>query len=191
MRKTTPRQALDAKEAAALKDQLEQNSIAKGEAPASPPANPSEPVEPKKQKQRAKPQRIETILIRHDFTTQEMADLGIALADKQRVAEDIAGEAKACARQYKDKLETVKTDISSTTDKIKQGFEMIPTEAIAMARIDKVNRTVMKCYYRKGTGAFIRSEENVLNVELELFNLLPDSHEVVRPLPKKLLASQV
>lgn len=170
--------------AAALQDAMQKNQVANGDSTTPPP-------EARPKQKRTKPQRIETILVRHDFSTQEMADLGLSLADKQRVAEDITGEAKACARQYKDKLETVKVEISTLTDKIKQGFEMLPVEAIAMARVDKVKRTVAKCYYRKDTGQFIRSEDNVLNVELELFNILPDSHDAKKPLPKRLLASQV
>lgn len=180
--------------AAEVKDAIEKNQIGKGEEPAVPPqpnAQTLPPAKPKKEKKRAKPQRIETILVRHDFTVQEMADLGRSLADKQRVAEDIEGEAKACARQYKDKLATVKQEIASATDKIKEGFEMISVEAIAMARVDKVKRTVCKAYYRKDTGQFIRAEDNVLNVELELFNMLPDTHDLKKPLPKKLLSAQV
>lgn len=194
MKKLTKAQQAAANLAAdVIKSTIEGNSIGKGEAPALPPGTPAvvDPPKKPKEKKRAKPQRIESILVRHDFNEAEIANLGRSLADKQRVAEDIAGEAKACARQYKDKLETVKTEIASTTDKIKEGFEMLSVEAIAMARVDKVKRTVSKAYYRRDTGQFIRAEENVLNVELELFNMLPDAHDIKKPLPKKLLASQV
>lgn len=147
-------------------------------------------AKPKKPKKVAKPQRVETILIRHDFDTEETANLGKKLADLQRVADGIKAEAKACARQYKDKLENVCTEISGIVDKVKEGFEMLPVEAVVMAQINRKDRTVKKVYYRKDTGAFIK-EENAVNVELELFNLLPDSRDITKALDSKLLKSQV
>lgn len=137
-----------------------------------------------------KPQRIETVLVRHDFTQAEIASLGTQLAAEQRVADQIQSEAKTCARQYKDKLETSKTKIGGLTDKIQEGYEMLPVEAIAMVMVNRGGETAKKVYYRKDTGDFIR-QEDVLNAELELFNIIPDKTDVTKPLPKKLLVTQV
>lgn len=171
-----------------LKDAIERNTIGQGEAPVVPPATPATPPPPKKKT--PKPNRVETILVRHDFTTEENANLGKLLADKERMAEDIEGEMKACARQYKDKLASARTEISSTVNKLKEGFEMIPVEAVVMVKIDRKAKTAKKCYYRKDTGEFIK-DEKAINVELELFNVLPDNRDETKPLPAKLIASQV
>ena len=171
-----------------LKDAIEQNTIAKGEAPAVPPG--TAPVPPVPKKKTPKPNRVETILVRHDFTTEETANLGKLLADRERMADDIEGEMKACARQYKDKLESAWTEIKSTVDKLKEGFEMLPVAAVVMVKIDRAEKTAKKCYYRKDTGAFIK-DEKAINVELELFNVLPDNRDETKPLPAKLMASQV
>lgn len=151
----------------------EQPPVAAKAAPPKPPA-------------KKKPQRVETILVRHDFTAEEQLALGQSLADKQRVANDIAAEAKACARQYKDKLATVETEIGKTVDEIKDGFNMVSVECVVLAKIDRKEKTVKKVFYRKDTGAFIK-DENALNVELELFNILPDKRDHKKALDEKLL----
>lgn len=166
-----------------LQVEMQGNQIAPSEQATPPSAKPPKP-EPKKK------QRVETILIRHDFTTLELANLGKSLADKERVAVDIEAEAKACARQYKDKLANVTTEISNDVNKLKEGFEMVPVECIVMAKIDRTAKTVTKVYYRKDTGAYIKHED-ALNVELELFNILPGKGDITKALDGKFLKEQV
>lgn len=151
-------------------------------------AKPEPKVEKKGKKVR--PQRIETIMVKHEFTEKELVALGAQMADESRVSEAIESEAKTCARQYKDKLVNSKTKIAGLVDKIKEGFEMVPVEAVAMIQINRQDKTARKCFYRRDTGAFIR-EESALNVEFELFNVLPEKSDYKRALPKKLLISQV
>lgn len=145
---------------------------------------------PEKKGKKVRPQRIETIMVKHEFSEKELVALGAQMADESRIAESIESEAKTCARQYKDKLVNSKTKIAGLVDKIKEGFEMVPVDAVAMIQISKKDKTARKCFYRKDTGAFIR-EENALNVEFELFNVLPEKSDYKKALPKKLLNSQV
>jgi len=189
-KKPTP--ILDAAKANELKETLEANQIGKGDQPASPPPDvPSKPAAKKDDKPKKKAQRIETILIRHDFTVPERADLGSSLADKARILADIEGEAKACARQYKDKISTMQTEVDSLVNKIKEGFEMVPVAAIVMVQIDRKHKTATKAFYRKDTGTYIKSEDIISNTELELFNVLPDNRDLSKPLEAKLMADQV
>lgn len=183
-------------EASRIMDELEKRGVvgpAKGGEPRDILALPevTAPAEKKpKVEVKSRPHRIETVRIRHDFNQEEIANLGKGLAAEQRVAEQIESEAKTCARQYKDKLETAKTKIASLTDKIQEGYEMLPVEAIAMVKINRGGKTATKVFYRKDTGAFIR-EEDAINAELELFNVISDKTDVTKPLPAKMLASQV
>lgn len=144
-----------------------------------------------KEEKKPKRQRVEQILVRHEFTVPEIAELGKSLADKSRVLADMEAEAKACARQYKDKIATMQTEIDSTVAKVKEGFEMIPVSAIVMVQIDRKHKTATKAYYRKDTGAYIKSEEILSNTELELFNVLPEKRDLSKPLEPKLLETQV
>lgn len=144
-----------------------------------------------KDEKKPKRQRIEQILVRHEFTVPEIAELGKSLADKSRVLADMEAEAKACARQYKDKIATMQTEIDATVAKVKEGFEMIPVSAIVMVQIDRRNKTATKAFYRKDTGAYIKSEEILSNTELELFNVLPEKRDLSKPLEPKLLETQV
>lgn len=159
--------------------------VSKRALPAEKPAE-----KPAAKKPEPKPHRVEVIQIRHDFTETETVALGRSLADESRVAEAIKSEAKACARQYKDKLGNSEVRIAGLVDKIKEGFEMVPVEAIVMVKIDKKEKTAKKVYYRRDTGGYIR-EENALNVELGLFNVLPDKHDEKKPLPAKIIQEQV
>lgn len=170
-----------------IKEAMENNQIDPN-ASAKPAAdNPAKPKEDKKPKR----QRVEQILVRHEFTVPEIAELGKTLADKSRVLADMEAEAKACARQYKDKIATMQTEIDSTVAKVKEGFEMIPVSAIVMVQIDRRNKTATKAFYRKDTGAYIKSEEILSNTELELFNVLPEKRDLTKPLEPKLLETQV
>lgn len=180
--------SVNAAEAADLQKTMQANQVKDG--PAAPPvAEPAKP-DPKKDK-KPKPQRVEQIMVRHDFTVPELAQLGGSLADKSRVLADLEGEAKACARQYKDKVGTIQTEIDSTVNKIKEGFEMVAVDAIAMVQIDRKAKTATKAYYRKDTGAFIKLEDLISNTELPLFNVLPEGRDLSRPLDKKLLEQAV
>jgi uncharacterized phage infection (PIP) family protein YhgE len=187
MKKTTAPKSIGAAEAADLKSSLESNQIAKGDSANAAPATDGK----KKEEKKPKPQRVERILIRHDFTVQEKADLGGVLADKSRILADMEDEAKACARQYKDKISTVQTEVDSTVNKIKEGFEMVPVEAIVMVQIDRKAKTATKAFYRKDTGVFIKLEDIISNTELELFNVLPENRDLSKPLEAKLLSEQV
>jgi hypothetical protein len=179
-----------AADAAEIKSTLEANQIGKGEQPTPPPA--AAPPAPKKdEKPKVKPQRVENILIRHDFSILDLANLGGVLADRSRILSDLEGEAKACARQYKDRLTTIQTEVDSTVNNIKEGFEMVPIAAIVMVQIDRKHKTATKAYYRKDTGVFIKSEDIISNTELELFNILPENRAMEKPLDEKLLKSQV
>lgn len=171
-----------------LKDTIERNTMLGANPPDAPPT--AEPDNPKKKKE-PKRQRIEQILVRHEFTIPEIAELGKSLANKSRVLADMEAEAKACARQYKDKIATMQTEIDSTVAKVKEGFEMVPVAAIVMVQIDRKNKTATKAFYRKDTGVFIKLEEIISNTELELFNVLPENRDLSKPLEKKLLESQV
>ena len=180
--KVTPEQASE------IKDALEKNQVAGDQPAAAPDTNaPKKKDEAKK----PKPQRVENILVRHDFTVPERAELGSVLADKSRVLADMEAEGKACARQYKDKISTVQTEVDATVNKIKEGFEMVPVAAIVMVQIDRKAKTATKAYYRKDTGVFIKSEDIISNTELELFNIMPENRDMSKPLEAKLLAEQV
>lgn len=187
--KKKPTPLLDASAANELKDALEANQVGKGDHPSPAPHTPDE--KKKDATRKPKPQRVEQILVRHDFTVPERADLGGLLADKARVLADLEGEAKACARQYKDKISTIQTEVDATVNKIKEGFEMVPIAAIVMVQIDRRAKTATKHFYRKDTGVYIKSEDIISNTELELFNVLPDTRDASKPLDAKLLNSQV
>lgn len=189
MKKAKPTPLLNAAEAGELKDALEKNQVGAGDKPA--PDSDSKESKKKDDPKKPKPQRVENILVRHDFSIPERADLGTVLADKSRILSDMESEAKACARQYKDKISTVQTEVDSTVNKIKEGFEMVPVAAIVMVQIDRKHKTATKCYYRKDTGVFIKSEDIISNTELELFNILPENRDMSKPLEAKLLAEQV
>lgn len=177
-------------QAAEIKDAIEKNQVAP-DATSAPQAEAKPDAKKKDEPKKPKPQRVENILIRHDFTVPERAELGSVLADKSRILTELEAEAKACARQYKDKISTIQTEVESVVNKIKEGFEMVPVSAIVMVQIDRKNKTATKCFYRKDTGVFIKSEDIISNTELELFNVLPENRDMSKPLDAKLLASQV
>jgi len=194
-RKSAAPASVAAAEAADLQQTMQKNQV-QTDGPAAPPNGAPTPAPAKDDKKakadkKPKPQRIETIFVRHDFTVQEKADLGGVLADKARVMDAMKSEAKVCARQYKDKIDTMQGEIDKVVDKIKEGFEMIEVDAIAMVQIDQKAKTATKAYYRKDTGEFIRSENVLSNTELPLFNILPAGVDMSKPLGKKLMALAV
>lgn len=196
--KQTSKGAPQSAAAAEMKDAIEKNQIAKGDGPTVPPAatptptpTPKDDKKEKAKEKKPKPQRVEQIHVRHDFTVPEAAALGGILADKSRILADLEGEAKACARQYKDKMTTLEAEIDNVVNKIKEGFEMVPVDAIVMVQINRSKKEATKYYYRKDTGVLIKSDKIISNTELELFNILPDKRDPNKPLDAKLLSSQV
>ncbi len=160
--------------AAELTDALQKNQVA------------GAPTEPTKKK----PQRVETIRVRHDFDDKELLAIGGTLADKQRVYDHTESELKTIQRQFKTTMSGLKCDIDSAVDKIKDGYEMREVESVVMIRVDKKAKTATKVFYRKDDGSFIK-DEPAINTELELFNVLPDKRDHTKPLARELLDSQV
>jgi hypothetical protein len=142
-------------------------------------------VEPKK-----KPQRVETIRVRHNFDDKELLVIGGTLADKQRVFDHTESELKTIARQFKTTMSGLKCDIDSAVDKIKDVYEMREVEAVVMIRVDKKAKTATKVFYRKDDGSYIK-DEPAINTEMELFNILPDKRDFRKPLDLKTIDSQV
>ena len=169
-----------------ITDAINNNQI--GGDPAAPPVGTPAPKPPEKPK--AKPVRGEIIKVRHDFDDKELLTIGGMLADKQRVYDHTESELKTIQRQFKTTMSGLKCDIDSCVDKIKDGYEMSDVEAVVMVCVDKKSNTATKCFYRKDDGSFIK-DERAIRTELELFNVLPEKHDIKKPLPKKLLESQV
>lgn len=85
---------------------------------------------PKKAKAaKKKPEiKLEKIPVRHQFTPQDMSELGSKLAgltqDKTRVEE----EKKVAMSQWTTRIKSIQNEISATSGKISNGFEMRDTE---------------------------------------------------------------
>lgn len=192
MKRTTKKTSVPQSVAAAEAKDIQASMTANQISPAKPEdPKPETKKDGKPEEKKPRKQRVEQILVKHEFSVPELAELGKSLADKSRVLADLQGEAKACARQYKDKIEGMQTEINSTVAKVKEGFEMVPVDAIVMVQIDKTHRTATKAFYRKDTGAFIKSEDVVSNTELPLFNVLPESRDLSKPLEKKFIDQAV
>jgi hypothetical protein len=108
---------------------------------------------------------IETIQAQHLFTGEEQQTLAKSLVARMQEYSQSEAELDSIKQDYKAKLTRIETDRDTIAQKIRDGFEMRPCDAIVLFNTPSNGR---KSYFQKGAvdpetkaptcGAFVREE---------------------------------
>lgn len=122
---------------------------------------------PKAKKAKDKqPDHFEKIEARHNFSDEEKLVMLSELTRLNQQKESLAEEAKASAKSWKSRIESVALQVKNITNNASNGYEMRPTEC----RVEFNPKKGIKTYFRKDDGTEVETREMTpADYELPLF----------------------
>lgn len=106
--------------------------------------------------------------LRHNFSDQEIHDLAIKLATKNREATNVEEEKKAVTSEFKFKTDMLKAEINLLSTKIGNGYEMRDVECEVQYHVPEAGTKLLT---RMDTGE--TWSERMTSEEWNLFNQSP------------------
>lgn len=112
-------------------------------------------IEQPEQEEAADKVEYEKCWCKYSFTEQEMRDIAERLAHKTQELADVEDQKKAVMAEFKERIERISTEIKSSSQKYRAGYEMRDIEC----EVDRDFKTGEVRYIRTDTGEIAKTKK--------------------------------